>query len=197
VAGAQPGDSLFLHYSGHGGQKRDLDGDEEDGMDETLCPCDYQKAGVILDDDMFRILVQPLPVGCRLTAIFDACHSGSALDLPHMYDSMGHTIVESPRRDRKGRILPPPPAKTAQGDVIMFSGCADHQTSADAVIQGRAAGAMSSALIHVFTHCENPNHISFADILRLMRQYLEKNRYTQVPQLSSSREMDMKYPWII
>ena len=40
VADARPGDSLFLHYSGHGGQKRDLDGDEDDGMDETLCPCD-------------------------------------------------------------------------------------------------------------------------------------------------------------
>ncbi len=30
VAGAQPGDSLFMHYSGHGGQTEDESGDEED-----------------------------------------------------------------------------------------------------------------------------------------------------------------------
>lgn len=54
VDGAQPGDSLFFHYSGHGSQGkhtllfaisdaytlgtvRDADGDEEDGLDETIC----------------------------------------------------------------------------------------------------------------------------------------------------------------
>jgi hypothetical protein len=79
----------------------------------------------------------------------------------------------------------------------MFSGCADHQTSADAVIQGKAAGAMSSALIHVFTSAGDHSKITFLEILQQMRSYLRKNRYSQVPQLSSSREMDMKYPWII
>lgn len=199
VQGAQPGDSLFLHYSGHGGQKRDLDGDEADGMDETLCPCDYQQAGVIIDDEMFDILVRPLPAGCRLTALFDACHSGSALDLPFMYDCSGRLIMDEPPppQNRKGRKPAVPGLKLSHGDVIMFSGCADHQTSADAVIQGRAAGAMSSALIHVFTHTSDPNHISFVEILRQMRDYLQKNRYTQVPQMSSSREMQMSYPWII
>lgn len=34
VKDAQPNDSLFFHYSGHGGQTKDLDGDEADGYDE-------------------------------------------------------------------------------------------------------------------------------------------------------------------
>ena len=86
--------------------------------------------------------------------------------------------------------------KLSQGDVIMFSGCADNQTSADAVIAGKAAGAMSTSLMHVFG--TNPNEkISFVEILRQMRTYLQKNGYTQVPQLSSSRAMDMHYDWII
>jgi hypothetical protein len=33
---------------------------------------------------MHAIMVKPLPAGCRLTAIFDSCHSGSALDLPYI-----------------------------------------------------------------------------------------------------------------
>ncbi|RSH82827.1 Ca(2+)-dependent cysteine protease [Saitozyma podzolica] len=34
-------------------------------------------------------MVKPLPPGCRLTAIFDSCHSGTALDLPYVYSTEG------------------------------------------------------------------------------------------------------------
>lgn len=35
VSGARAGDHLFLHYSGHGSQTEDTDGDELDGKDEA------------------------------------------------------------------------------------------------------------------------------------------------------------------
>jgi len=89
VKDAQPNDSLFFHYSGHGGQTKDLDGDEDDGFDEVIYPLDFKATSHIIDDDMHRIMVSPLPAGCRLTAIFDACHSGSALDLPYTYSTEG------------------------------------------------------------------------------------------------------------
>jgi metacaspase-1 len=62
--GVKPGDSLILHYSGHGGSIKDTDGDEEDGMDETLCPVDYATAGVIVDDEVHDVLVRGLPKVC-------------------------------------------------------------------------------------------------------------------------------------
>lgn len=70
---AQPGDSLFFHYSGHGGQKRDLNGDEVDNMDETILPIDHDRGGggEILDDEIHAIMVKTLPRGVRLTAVFD------------------------------------------------------------------------------------------------------------------------------
>ncbi|THG96767.1 hypothetical protein EW145_g7720 [Phellinidium pouzarii] len=89
VRDAQPNDSLFFHYSGHGGQTKDLDGDEADGYDEVIYPVDFKDAGHIVDDEMHFIMVKPLPSGCRLTAIFDSCHSGSALDLPYVYSTEG------------------------------------------------------------------------------------------------------------
>lgn len=46
-------------------------------------------AGHIVDDEMHRIMVQTLQPGVRLTAIFDSCHSGSALDLPYIYSTQG------------------------------------------------------------------------------------------------------------
>ncbi|KAJ9057970.1 Ca(2+)-dependent cysteine protease [Entomophthora muscae] len=89
VSDARPNDSLFFHFSGHGSQQEDKDGDEDDGFDETICPVDYNQSGMIVDDEMNAIMVQPLPPGCRLTAIFDCCHSGTALDLPYTYDQHG------------------------------------------------------------------------------------------------------------
>lgn len=62
--GAQAGDSLILHYSGHGGSQKDQDGDEEDGMDETMCPVDYATSGVIVDDEVHDVLVRGLPAVC-------------------------------------------------------------------------------------------------------------------------------------
>ncbi|KAH7884322.1 peptidase C14, caspase domain-containing protein [Phlebopus sp. FC_14] len=89
IRGASPNDSLFFHYSGHGGQTKDLDGDEDDGYDEVIYPVDYEVNGHIVDDNMHEIMVKNLPAGCRLTAIFDSCHSGSVLDLPYIYSTEG------------------------------------------------------------------------------------------------------------
>jgi hypothetical protein len=91
VAGAQPGDSLFFHYSGHGSSQKDNQGDENDGHDETLVPLDYLSSGMIIDDELHSIVVLPLKKGVRLTCIFDCCHSGSGLDLPYTYSLDGST----------------------------------------------------------------------------------------------------------
>ncbi|SPO01366.1 probable Metacaspase-1B [Cephalotrichum gorgonifer] len=94
VKDARPNDSLFFHYSGHGGQTEDLDGDEVDGYDEVIFPVDFRQTGHITDDEMHRIMVAPLPAGVRLTAIFDSCHSGTALDLPYIYSTQG--MIKAP-----------------------------------------------------------------------------------------------------
>ena len=74
---------------GHGGQTADLDGDEQDGTDETIYPVDHKQAGHIVDDEIHHYVVKPLAPGVRLTAIFDSCHSGSVMDLPYIYSTKG------------------------------------------------------------------------------------------------------------
>jgi len=72
-----PGDTVFAHYSGHGGRVVDTSGDEDDGYDETLIPVDFKRAGQITDDELFANLVRPMPKGVLMTSLMDCCHSGT------------------------------------------------------------------------------------------------------------------------
>lgn len=95
VQGCRAGDSLVFHYSGHGSQQRNYNGDEVDGYDETLCPLDYETQGMIVDDEINATIVRPLPSGVKLHAIIDACHSGTVLDLPFLcrMDRLVHGLL--------------------------------------------------------------------------------------------------------
>lgn len=87
VKGARPGDSLVFAFIGHGGQRTNLDGTELDNKDEFIFAVDQdQTVAAIIDDEIHDLLVKPLPGGCKLTAIIDACHSGTALDLKYACD---------------------------------------------------------------------------------------------------------------
>ncbi|KAJ3341162.1 hypothetical protein HDU93_005571 [Gonapodya sp. JEL0774] len=222
------GDSRFLHFSGHGVQREDTDGDEEDGFDESILPLDYTTQGPILDDELNRILVRSIPPTARLTCIFDSCHSGTVLDLPFCYSSTGDLQLYNPeeeakinaqeavdctlRGDTKGAVgnlvagimavtgegdkaaRAARKAKSSRGDVILFSGSKDDQTSADAKIDGSASGALSYAIIKtsrdygVIAYGNKPGgaKISYAVLLANMRGIL-RDKFSQKVQLSSGK----------
>jgi len=84
----------------------------------------------------------------------------------------------------------------------MISGCEDKQTSADvsnvAAFKlpdpaGRAGGACTSALLNVmYADKKRPDDdLSFKDVLLKMRDILSDKNFTQIPQLSSSRPLDV------
>jgi metacaspase-1 len=65
---------------------------------------------------MHRIMVRPLSAGVRLTAIFDSCHSGTALDLPYIYSTQG--ILKEPDLAKEaGRGLLGAISSYTQGDM--------------------------------------------------------------------------------
>lgn len=61
------GDKVYIHFSGHGLSVTDNDGDEEDSCDETIVPVDYEKSGLIRDDDIMSNLVLPMRKGVFMT----------------------------------------------------------------------------------------------------------------------------------
>ncbi|TFK39197.1 caspase domain-containing protein [Crucibulum laeve] len=81
IEGARAGDRFFFHYAGHSFQmESDNPAEEEDGQDEYLSTVDGLH---IKDDELRQLLVDCLPVGSTLCAVFDSCHSASLLDLDH------------------------------------------------------------------------------------------------------------------
>lgn len=179
VRDACPGDSLFFHYSGHGTSTRDTSGDERDGRDEMICPVDFDTAGGIVDDDLFRILCAKLPAGAALNCLFDCCHSGTILDLPNLY-KFGTTSYAKVERSIESK-------NTTTGTVVAISGCRDDQTSADTVFDNRASGAMTFAFLQAHRYVAALGKT--LDVVRLvkhMRAFLVSNNYDQVPQLTTS-----------
>ncbi|XP_057807496.1 metacaspase-1 [Salvia miltiorrhiza] len=164
VQGCQPGDSLVLHYSGHGSRQRNYNGDEVDGYDETLCPLDFETQGMIVDDEINASIVRPLPHGAKLHAIIDACHSGTVLDLPFLCRmSRSGQYVWEDHRPRSGVWK-----GSNGGEVISFSGCDDDQTSADtsALSKITSTGAMTFCFIQAI---ERGHGTTYGSILSAMR----------------------------
>jgi metacaspase-1 len=179
VAGASPGDTLFLHYSGHGGTMQErVRGSEASGKDQCIFPIDFQKSGVIIDDDIRAWVVNVLPPGVRLTAVFDCCHSGSIMDLP--FNATPESQSVDHKTDDNSAIA---------GSVTMFAGCRDDQTSADAYQgEGTWGGALTYSLST--TLATGASNASVTKLLQDMRKSLA-GKYTQIPQLSSSHAFDL------
>eukprot|EP01069_Polyplicarium_translucidae_P003968 Polyplicarium_translucidae@DN2459_c0_g1_i3.p1 len=182
VDGAKPGDSLFFHFSGHGSKQVDLDGQEDDGYDETILPCDYKTKGMIVDDQIHDELVASLPSGVKLTAVFDCCHSGTGMDLPFTMK------VCSKKWDVDGN------PRHAEADVMLISGCMDDQTSADLQCpKWGCGGAMSFALVGALA--SSPNGHSVSTLLGQLQQSMRARGFTQIPQVSSSQQFDLSRPF--
>lgn len=119
VSGNQPGDSVFLHYSGHGGQVRDPDGDRASGFDDTICPLDFESHGQIDSDTLHKALITPLARGVRFTIIFDCCHSGTAVELPYVYRSDENGNVNPVEQVKRGMQLAAQAGHLLQGGFSM------------------------------------------------------------------------------
>ncbi|KAG8473440.1 hypothetical protein CXB51_035614 [Gossypium anomalum] len=184
VKDCRSGDSLVFYYSGHGLRQPDFEGDEIDGFDETICPVDFLKEGMIVDNDIYATIVQPLTEGVRLHAIVDACHSGTILDLEHYYDNN-----EQRWKDNK----PPSGARkqTSGGKAYCISACEDDQVAADttAFSSKTMNGALTYILIEVV---KADRYVTYGDLLKRIEERIEKaNERGCKPLLSASEQFNV------
>jgi hypothetical protein len=181
VSDLKAGDSVYFHYSGHGGLTVDFNNDEKTGMDSCIYPICGRNVETILDDELKILLANKIPTGAKCFAVLDCCHSGSGLDLRFNIQcpSYGKLVVSQENRYQKTR-----------GSVIFLSGCMDSQTSADTVdTKGEPSGALTNALLDVWN--TYGMSIKFKHLLWDVRKLLKERQYEQVPQLSCGNSLDI------
>jgi hypothetical protein len=139
-----PDDIVVIAYSGHGSQMTDRDGDEPDGMDETIVPHDSGREPDenrdITDDEIHDRMLAFAARTHNVTLLFDCCHSGSV-----SRDSFGQRIRWVPPDARPAVELPPiPPTpwatetsrdasrghlRSAGQRYVLIAGCRDEESS--------------------------------------------------------------------
>ncbi len=205
VCQGQPGDVLLLHYSGHGANVPDDDGDEADNRDEILCPTDLDWKDP-LRDDWLRTTFDKLRTGVSLTVIMDCCHSGTNTRallppdapiipryLPNPWDIMAEESGRKLRGNVRGELRASPQATREKSDIVvadipelLITGCRDTQTSADAFIGNSYNGALTYYLVETLT--EAKGMISYRDLHAKTLIKLNQGYYDQVPQLEGRGE---------
>jgi hypothetical protein len=200
VRGGRSGDVLLLHYSGHGANVPDKNGDEADHRDEILCPTDLDWKSP-LTDDWLRTTLNRLRKGVSLTVIMDCCHSGSNTRvvlppdaevipryLPNPWDIMAEESGRKLRGKVTGQLRVSARATRAKRDVVdadigelLITGCRDTQTSADAFIGGSYNGALTYCLVQTIQDAKG--QLSYRDLHRGTLDRLRKTKFDQVPQL--------------
>lgn len=204
IAGAKKGDVLLLHYSGHGSNVPDDDGDEADKREEILCPTDLDWKDPFRDD-WLRKAFDRLKAGVNLTVIMDCCHSGTNTRailppdepvkqryLPSPWDLVAAESGRKLRGTVTGELRSSPRAKRRKSDVVhadicelLITGCRDTQTSADAFIKGSYNGALTYYLVESIR--EANGNLSYRELHKRTLAKL-KGEYEQVPQLEGRRE---------
>ena len=200
VAGSRAGDALLFHYSGHGSNVPDKDGDEADFRDEILCPTDLDWKDPLLDD-WLRDLFDTTPEGVDLTVILDCCHSGSATRAPApagngestarylpcpldiLAEESGRALRGSLRGKRRSSSRRGLAADVYDVDIpeVLITGCRDDQTSADAFLGGDYRGALTYYLVNAAQATGRP--FSCSDLHGRIRSALSETAFSQVPQL--------------
>lgn len=205
LKGARKGDVLLLHYSGHGANVPDKNGDEADRRDEILCPTDLDWYDP-LTDDWLRRTFNTLPAGVNLTVVMDCCHSGTntrallspdAPSIPRFLPCPLDLLAAESGRKLTGKVVvgmrSASTAKRRKSDVIavdipevLISGCRDTQTSADAYIGKSYNGALTYHLVAAVKAAKGK--LSYRELHEHTREKLQAGGYDQVPQLEGRAE---------
>lgn len=182
----RPGDIVYVHFSGHGQQITDLDGDEDDGFDEAWIPYDagmsysetYKGENHLTDDEIgywLERICRRIGSSGKLLVVADACHSGDS--------TRGDVAGVCLRGTDKDFIIPQErkPERIAKKTEkwLMLTACRDYQVNCELRLDnGTYCGMLTYALS---TLDRKGLSAANGDILRRIQNFVDDHR-THLPQ---------------
>ncbi len=209
----------FFHFSGHGAQipVQDYKNNyEPDGMDEIICPYDFNWNGRYITDNQIDDILSKMKAEHHMTMVFDSCHSGTMdrsvgadadvrsrmietpLDLLSRLSDvtlsegiLGVDLDELFKVEKQPKVIKNNP-KFSSHNVSIITGCKESQTSADAFMANRYQGALSYTMQGLLMM---DSDITLKDLRDQCEQRLKRQRFTQTPQLLCNEE-NLNKPFI-
>ena len=195
---AQPKDVIYIHFSTHGQQVTDLDGDEDDGLDEAIIPFDARKdyvKGVYegknhLIDDELNIYLEKIrkQIGKdgSLLVVIDACHSGDATRGDRSDDD---SLVIRGTND----IFKLEGSKSTHSQMrrelewVVFSASQSYQNNYEYKLNGEYFGSLSYAIKLAFNELSEKSSFSdFFSLIQSKRTNMNVARYPQRPMIDGT-----------
>lgn len=184
-----PNSKIFFCYSGHGGEIVDSTGTESSGRTQVIFPLNFEKDGVITDDEFFRMYNSTLSSRPTVSLFcwVDACHSGTWTDAPYQYTpNPGLTGVVASYGSSK---------RESKANVTGLAAALDSQTAADDQSPGeKPHGAGTDAFIKaLYQHTQKP--LTKEQFLLTINKELRQGGFVQRAQLTSTRPQNLKEIW--
>lgn len=188
---AQINDIIYIHFSTHGQQIIDRNGDEVDGLDEAIIPFDAKKTflkGVyageshLIDDELnsyLTILRKKIGKTGSLLVVIDACHSG---DATRGKNEQSDNIVV---RGTSDVFFAEPPKKNYRKNVkpiewVVISASLPYQNNYEYKMNGEYFGSLSYSVKLAFNDISNKS--SFSDLFELIKTKRIEMKVTTYPQ---------------
>lgn len=188
------GDIIYIHFSGHGQRMTDIDGDEEDGLDEAWIPYDgYLQYGHkdrgekhLVDDEIGLLLTDirnKIGASGHLLVAVDACHSG---------DSSRDIGKECVRGVERKFVIPIDHALVVRKEKspeywLTLSACKSYQSNTELP---NGYGKLSYGL---YIHKESLASLSNERLIQLIKNFMDENRKNlpQTPVLTGQTGYDV------
>lgn len=205
---------VVVQYSGHGTTAFDVSGDEMGGVDQAIVPVDFNKAGLVLDDELGAFGEAIAKAGKRGLIILDSCYSGNSSfgfmatakrivgvkqntprSLP--FGQMTEEIAEVTSKAVAGLSKKPKPYRIPadvpnvwllQSELIFIEMARDNETAADAYIasERKYNGAGTYALCYAWRKLGK--FATYLSVAAEANSWLVTNGYDQRIQLEGRAE---------
>lgn len=129
----RPGDCVYIHYSGHGSETKDLNHDEPGGMDQTWVSYGARSTAKrheglndfdIIDDELCQWLIPIAHKSAYVVFVSDSCHSATVTRGPAI---QGRALPADPRHHPQGRQK----SVALPSNVLRIGAAMDDQTASE------------------------------------------------------------------
>lgn len=183
------GDVVYIHFSGHGQQMKNVHNDEKDGLDECWIPydayrkpCENDRGEKHLTDDEVNYYLNAIRdrIGDtgKMLVVIDACHSGDATrgdenevvrGVEDIFEAIKSFICGTAREHNKKDVVNPN-AKENIERWITISACKSDQVNIE--MKSPAVGKLTYAL---YKKVKEASRSDNGDFFRKVRMFVNSN----------------------